>query len=371
MSRITAPRPTTSRSSSSSRRFFVCCFVVAPAAALVSLGPGVAPNVLNQLTIDPAAVTSETQMFMSMNSKNQIVASSAKIPGNSPLAEVNYNPTMNKRGWDFLKAKTDECKDNKLDPVKAFAAGFAEGYLTRQLIHDFRFNTEKESGILDDPKTSEQALTVLNQQDEWVAMHDCPEESDKTSDACKYNRQAYLVHMQMHGVMQGANAAIEKHHTKSGPDDTQTPYKFTMFDILRLNCDGAIRDYLEAYKRATAAASSFYEQQQQQNEAAIMNKSPDYRLGEDGQPLPGRCSAMVKMVKDEKDQPQDIFLGHTTWEDFTESTRTWKVGMVVLTIVCREGSSVSEDLFLSGRLLSRIFFFHFVHHWYTTSRICC
>ena len=113
--------------------------------------------------------------------------------------------------------------------------------------------------------------------------------------------------MQIHGMLQGYNAAVAKHYPngKKGDYDTLTPTPLTMFDLLRLNCDGAIRDYLEAFHRskaAAAAASSVAEVAEGVEQGSMLeegssesgsegegqSKAVDYRLGADGKPLPGR-----------------------------------------------------------------------------------
>ena len=37
-----------------------------------------------------------------------------------------------------------------------------------------------------------------------------------------------------------------------------------------------------------------------------------------------KCSAMIKLIKDEKGNHVDILSGHTTWTDYYEMIRTYK-----------------------------------------------
>jgi len=37
------------------------------------------------------------------------------------------------------------------------------------------------------------------------------------------------------------------------------------------------------------------------------------------------CSALVKLIKDEEGRIMDMFVGHSTWDDYTEMVRIFKV----------------------------------------------
>ncbi|CAD7961948.1 unnamed protein product [Amoebophrya sp. A120] len=262
----------------------------------------------------PAQITTPTTLYAHQSANNAIEISSTKVPGSQPLAQASFNPKAMETGWSHLTVKTDECDETDLvgskplDMTKAYAAGYLEGALMMEQIAQFQYNTEAESGILDDLHKSEEVLAVMTQQDAYVAQNDCSVDAlrdadEETKAKCKYNHQAYLIHMQLHGILNGYNAVVPEGQPK-----------LRMGDLLRLNADGAIGEYLQAlYARS---GSSFVEQ------PSTQLQNPLFPRGED---RPGRCSALAKLLKDDQGRFNDIYLGHSSWEDFSEMNRVWKV----------------------------------------------
>jgi hypothetical protein len=117
--------------------------------------------------------------------------------------------------------------------------------------------------------------------------------------------------MQLHGILQGYQASNRGEHNQLG-----------MFDIYRLNADGAIQDYMEAfsqkrtgwgsgYRMEAPDADSFLQEGKQSNNAgdnALVRATPRADVqahvpktaGE-----VGRCSALVRLVKDSSEGKKD------------------------------------------------------------------
>ncbi len=142
------------------------------------------------------------------------------------------------------------------------------------------------------------------------------------------------MHAQTKGILAGYNEAVRVSGMQGNTKDAATPQTLELADLMRLQIDGAISDYLKAfYERGSgryAAAFSAFIQKQKERELGVGNKAPRER--------PGRCSALVKLIREDVENDpsspiRDLYLGHATWEDYSECNRIWKMYYYYFTII--------------------------------------
>mmetsp|Transcript_21521 Transcript_21521/g.54224 ORF Transcript_21521/g.54224 Transcript_21521/m.54224 type:complete len:822 (-) Transcript_21521:899-3364(-) len=297
----------------------------------------------------PAEIGSPTSLYANPAPNGGIEISAVKpTTGSRPLARASFSPKAMETGWSYLNVQTDECEEESAtngkvaDVGKAYAAGYLEGYLMMEQIQQFKYNTEEESGIAADPLRSESVLKVMTAQDRFVGEHDCTDAAktaaadEKTKAKCRYAHQAFLVHSQLHGVLDGHNNAVRAVGVLqggAGGSAEDAPKEINMGDLLRLNADGAISDYLKALYNAQGGSgeASFVEKSLADWAAKSAGAVAEKRLSTSdaryprGDDRPGRCSALAKLLKNDSGAFSDVYLGHSSWEDYSEMNRVWKI----------------------------------------------
>ncbi|CAD7960899.1 unnamed protein product [Amoebophrya sp. A25] len=442
------------------RRLFQSCILVLSFCSLAIYGEDASGATEHYPVVEhewrrPSKIDRTTTLYASTTgTPSSATSSKIKISATQPsagyIATATYAPVAQSTGWSHLNVKTSECDTNANDFIKAYAAGYMEGYLMMTEMQNFLWNTELESGVQDNPSKTEAVLNVMTAQDRFVGNHDC-ESQDKAADTslasknkaqpaytqCAYGHQAFLIHMQLHGMLQGHNQAVREvpSYDAELPGESQVKARqMGMDDLLRLNADGAIGDYLKALydpKRgsrtsSSASSSSFTEKEKQESGSGVvqMNEKPttsssgsgpnfhstaalqekavqkkavqehEQKLNNDepasspsdetfiekegqlvdqsentgtnsgtfyyprGDDRPGRCSALVKLIRDPKTGAvNDIMMGHSSWESFEEMNRVWKayefpfcgVAAKVISFSSYPGAISSTDDFMLTR----------------------
>jgi hypothetical protein len=200
------------------------------------------------------------------------------------LAWGRFDDQIAQTGWSELFMETSSSPDLSND-AKMYAAGFAEGLLTSIRISEHYANTYR---LL--VQQNEQPLSVLKavfqkQLDQMRRKTNLEGYVRTTPPSDAYLRQARYVLVQLWGICDGYNhiARISKVRTLS------------LEDMFMLNSAAEIPQLLDAF-------------------ASKLGRDPVE------QKLQRRGSALVRLANGNS----DIFVGHTTWEDYSKMLRVFK-----------------------------------------------
>eukprot|EP00933_Yihiella_yeosuensis_P076555 TRINITY_DN8637_c0_g1_i1.p1 TRINITY_DN8637_c0_g1~~TRINITY_DN8637_c0_g1_i1.p1 ORF type:complete len:685 (+),score=160.76 TRINITY_DN8637_c0_g1_i1:130-2184(+) len=272
------------------------------------------------------------------------------VVGLGGVAWGKFEDNIDTTGWSELRVMTSN-DQNMANDVKMYAAGFIEGLMTSVRISQFYYNTQMLLLTKDKKTNSLPALrqlwkNQLNHARTWTNMqhHVFAEEPDDP-----YWKHARFMMFQMWGVLDGYNTAAAAFGSPT----------LELEDMMVLNAGGELPQLMEAYSaenrnrralrsqapgflQTNATATLFEREKVKQNikkhrsflqQRAKLDKEEvakeDQEVVED--PLDnahwmkrvaqsGRCSALVRLA----DGDMDLFMGHTTWDDYSKMTRVFK-----------------------------------------------
>jgi hypothetical protein len=264
-----------------------------------------------------------------------------------PVAWVKYNNTVKKNGWAYLSAGAT--KDARVSrELKMYAAGFIEGLVSAQQIRDFQHNAN--ALIFQDEGKHHAMGNIRNlfesESKTIVKMANMAPGSvlsESNAPADPWWRQARYALLQSWGMMDAYNRQVEQ--VKGQP--------MSMVDLLILSSDGetpeleSASDMDEFLLRQSqrddpgyspdddaSGKQSFLQQRatHQRRSKPKMSKSSlqklrkqemeslDDKVWRKIKRASGRCSALVRLTKDNS----DLMVGHTTFSDYSEMNRIFK-----------------------------------------------
>ncbi|XP_047033955.1 putative phospholipase B-like 2 [Helicoverpa zea] len=198
----------------------------------------------------------------------------ADIP-DSHVARATYSNEINSTGWAFLELHTRaECKDEK----QAYAAGYLEGFLTRDLIwyhwqnmlKGYCYNKTDVCGLIEE---------FVDKNEEYMSGM----VEKNCNDSYWYHMKLYYI--QLEGLAVGYNAA------------TKDPYQWlTTRDIIWINMLGDLDELAFAL--------------------SMPKSSPDGKLFDDE-----RCTGLVKLLPD----LTNLYFSHVTWNSYQSMLRFHKM----------------------------------------------
>ncbi|KAI0207905.1 putative phospholipase B-like 2 [Lamellibrachia satsuma] len=202
------------------------------------------------------------------------------------LAEATFTNNMNITGWSYLEVYTNA---NISDQVQAYAAGLAEGALTREMIAMYWHNTYK--GYCKKPLTGfcKKLQHYFDDNLQWVG-----EQIHQHADSDPYWHQVQLFLAQMMGLLDGF-------HIKQGKRDL-TKYHIDVTDINLLQVGGDVEDLAQAFGG---------EDHHSNHQSIHGNKRI---VGS------GHCSALIKLLSGN----QDLYVAQDTWTGYNGMLRVLK-----------------------------------------------
>lgn len=268
-------------------------------------------------------------------------------PGMSPVASLawgNFLDNIDSSGWSELYIHATD-NGNIANEVRMYSAGYIEGVLTCVRLSQFQANTHK---MLLKSEFSKHSLvnlkTLIKNQINFLKVkanllpHVMSEEPEED-----YWKHARFILFQLWGLTDGYNYAA-KHfgvhlleledilllnsgaelpqmmsaYTPLAKADrlaAQTPGAYLQRGSVRVHTDKRVladnQALLRQRLRLAKNSSTVVPVEQPTSEDALWEK----RIATDG-----HCSALVRLAEGNK----DLFIGHTTWDDYSKMTRIFK-----------------------------------------------
>jgi len=235
------------------------------------------------------------------------------------VAWGRFDDNIDTTGWSELRVQTSD-DQNMANDVKMYAAGFIEGLMTSVRMSEYYSNTQK---ILLKKDQSANALSSIrklfqNQLGYMRTMTNMEHNVFAQEPEDPYWKHVRYTMFQMWGVLDGYNAAA----VRFGGDTLE------LDDMLLINAGGELPQLMEAYGSGPRAsrgprmqAPSFLQRDRSRNLRAEAKEDPldnahwERRVAESG-----RCSALVRLT----DGGDDLYMGHSTWDDYSKMTRIFK-----------------------------------------------
>jgi len=243
-------------------------------------------------------------------------AISLKTSGAALLAASGrFEDAIHTTGWDTVKVSIPDWQESEVpEPTKMYAAGLVEGFLSAEKIAQFYHNRH---GELDNNEAKNNIHEAFRAQHDNIISHPHLKCVDTTLDdpecASGYWRQQGLLLAQLQGVTDGYNAALTNGNRSSL---LQVGKPLQLWDIYVINIDGQIPELEQAFSN-----SAVHSRERSASLVAtdtVIDRKNFRGPTTQGKRLVGRCSALVRFTGD------DIFVGHTTWEDYEEMLRIYK-----------------------------------------------
>jgi hypothetical protein len=194
-------------------------------------------------------------------------------------AVAKYEPTLETKGWDTLIVETGDA--DLSDDIKAYAAGYLEGNLTKHRIQTHFQNMFTYTWNGD--KMPDYVTNFFVDQQKWVSEQVATHKDDA------YWQQIGLISKQFEGLVEGYNQATER---KISYTDLHTISSFgDLFDVVNIK-----HDQRPKWDNMTTQMINDYVSQNT------------------------HCSALIKVTPD----LSDLFFGHTSWFTYSSMTRIWK-----------------------------------------------
>jgi len=286
-----------------------------------------------------------TTMMVSANLKSR---SLRLIPGTKMLeagevgvAWAKYNNTVKQNGWAQLSITAT--KDSKISrDVKMYAAGFLEGYVSAQQIRDFQHNANELSKNGDSKHNSAGNIFALFEKEanniaELGNMKQGTTLSEANAPADPWWRQARYALLQSWGMLDAYNQQVDRVkgtamsmiHLLILNSDGETPELQVAYDAQEVllresqkddpsydpdSDDTTKQSFLQRtvhHKPNMAARKAMYHEQLAKLDDKVWRKIKR---------ASGRCSALVRLTKDNS----DLMVGHTTFSDYSEMNRIFK-----------------------------------------------
>lgn len=287
---------------------------------------------LLQVTVDYNRHSGDDSVTIAMDRTTMTLRAVGGTNPGKGIAWAVLGKTMDKTGWDSI---TVEATDNGgvSNTVKAYSAGFAEGLLTAPRMSQFYSNffqllvkDSKGSAALTNIKNMfYREITYVKKKAGLLGGPMAAEPVDP------YWKQVRYLFVQMWGLMDGYN-------TVAGGEGVKP---LDLNDMFVINSHADLAEMMEAYTPdAVKSRSKFQALAALKDQAAFLQQQEKPLFGggflrnrgrkmtaleadhdwENRLAKHGHCSALVKVAAETK----DLFVGHTTWNDYSKMTRLYK-----------------------------------------------
>jgi len=233
------------------------------------------------------------------------------------------------KGWDKISLNTfrnTQCftEDKLLPFIQAYLGGYLEGRLEYKATNDFYnnmdYNINSHSwNIKNFKKTKEFFNDVNTYLLDNLGKFDEKYTTDEEKD---YYYKIYIFFTQLQGYLRGHNFSVNLSN-KINNDDKNMMKELSIADLLIIQADGEIPELLHYFNyKINGKTYRLGQKDYFKNAFDVPEEDPvkAYKRLK----WRSRCSAMIKLLKDENGKVSDIFSGHTTWTDYSEIYRVIK-----------------------------------------------
>ncbi len=137
----------------------------------------------------------------------------------------------------------------------------------------------------------------------------------KNEDVKNWSR-ILLGYVQLEGLISGYTYEMKRINKYN-----EEKYKLSLADFLILQADGEVPELLR-YFRSFSVVSKIGDRNYFRDAFGINTRDP--REFWTKLMWTSKCSAFIKLVKDEQGKWSDLLVGHTTWTEFYEMLRSYK-----------------------------------------------
>eukprot|EP00747_Dinoflagellata_sp_TGD_P131109 gnl/TRDRNA2_/TRDRNA2_174929_c0_seq8.p1 gnl/TRDRNA2_/TRDRNA2_174929_c0~~gnl/TRDRNA2_/TRDRNA2_174929_c0_seq8.p1 ORF type:complete len:686 (+),score=115.78 gnl/TRDRNA2_/TRDRNA2_174929_c0_seq8:111-2168(+) len=269
-------------------------------------------------------------IIASMEKDRQLVVVAGQRPRDA-VAWGHMTDNLDSSGW--IELYIQQTEDTRCsNDVKMYASGFIEGLLTAARISQFYSNFYQLMGRDEINFAALQNIrTMLHGELEYIKRNaNFHAGAISVPPPDPYWAHIRYVFEQMWGVKDGYNFAAEGHFGGGAP-------KLDLVDMMLINSHAEVPDLIEAYKPSAVALrrkiqagndgrgvyGSFLQTHYSDHNASGSNDWTQHLSDHDWElrlAKRGRCSALVRLASENK----DLFVGHTTWSDYSKMTRIFK-----------------------------------------------
>jgi hypothetical protein len=229
-------------------------------------------------------------------------------------AECNFSKVINEKGWDKVSINTFKA----VNPYQqAYLAGYLEGRMTAGDIFNF-YNNLKLNNI-DKHKIGyskmenffEKVAISFTSRINKIKINENLSHEEK-----KYWSRIILGFTQLEGLFNGYNYEMNRLNKKDK--------LMTFADFLILQADGEVPELIRYFESSHARDKHIKMTDKNYfKEAFGINTRDPLQFW--GQLMwTSKCSAFIKITKDQKGDWNDLLAGHTTWTEYYEMLRSYK-----------------------------------------------
>jgi hypothetical protein len=202
-------------------------------------------------------------------------------------------------------------------------AGYLEGRISYIDIYNFLKNIEENYKIKDQISLIKEIKDFLKQSNEGMVdkaklLKTFPKAEQD------YYYKIYIFFAQIQGMLKGFNKSVEISLKNEKDKQNEFPLKYlNIEDMLLIQVDGEIPELIR-----------FIEYRKYVNSYDIRNRKFFERIFRINSKDPktiwkrmmwrSRCSAYIKLIKNENNEISELYTGHNSWTDYTETLRTYK-----------------------------------------------
>jgi len=294
-------------------------------ALLWQVRAGAAPLYEVSVNLDIEALAPEAGVTMMFEKLEHSLRLDQGIGVADGLAWGLYKDTISANGWGELHVSTSGNVEMASSSAKMYAAGYVEGLLTCTRISQHYSNMR---ALLLKDEQSNHALSAIKQEMEFqlafikgkANLIDHIRSEEPTD---PYWKHARFMLFQLWGLTDGYNyaAAHFKVHT------------LDLVDMMLLSAGSELPNLMEAF--TPVAINDRLDRMNSATDAFLQKSATHHHLVRKAEPQlqdtsyagwqkllrrQGHCSALVKMTEGYS----DIFVGHTTWDDYSKMLRIFK-----------------------------------------------